>query len=140
MVTINDLRFNYSRNQQPLFENPDCALQAGSIVGLLGKNGAGTALLKLMTGLLRRTEGKVCIMGYQPIKINRLNTVTKFAENLPLTKQLPQCPNSVIQTILNLKWGSHPAKKNPASTLHFKVLLNTFIGKCETANSLLHEY
>lgn len=55
-------------NQQPLFENPDCALQAGSTVGLLGKNGAGTALLKLMTELLRRTEGKVCIMGYQPTK------------------------------------------------------------------------
>ena len=67
MVTINDLRFNYSKKQQPLFQNLDCELQSGSIVGLLGKNGAGkTTLLKLMIGLLRPTEGKVCVMGHQP--------------------------------------------------------------------------
>jgi ABC-2 type transport system ATP-binding protein len=67
MVTINDLKFNYSKKQPPLFENLDCELQAGSIVGLLGKNGAGkTTLLKLMIGLLRPTDGKVGIMGHQP--------------------------------------------------------------------------
>ena len=67
MLNISNLRFSYSKRRQPLFDNLDCELQAGSIVGLLGKNGAGkTTLLKLMTGLLRPTEGEVSIMGYQP--------------------------------------------------------------------------
>ena len=67
MVIIKDLRFNYNKKQQPLFENLDCELQPGSIVGLLGKNGAGkTSLLKIMIGLLRPAEGKVEIMGHRP--------------------------------------------------------------------------
>ena len=67
MVTINDLRFSYSKKQHPLFQELNCELPAGSIVGLLGKNGAGkTTLLKLMIGLLQPTEGSVRIMDQQP--------------------------------------------------------------------------
>lgn len=67
MVTISQLRFNYRKKHPPLFQNLDCELRSGSIVGLLGKNGAGkTTLLKIMIGLLRPTDGKVSIMGYQP--------------------------------------------------------------------------
>jgi ABC-2 type transport system ATP-binding protein len=67
MVIINDLKFKYSKKQQPLFEDLSCELPAGSIVGLLGKNGAGkTSLLKLMIGLLQPTEGSVRIMGQLP--------------------------------------------------------------------------
>jgi ABC-2 type transport system ATP-binding protein len=67
MVNINGLKFSYSRKQQPLFEELSCELPPGSIVGLLGKNGAGkTSLLKLMIGLLRPTEGSVNVMGHQP--------------------------------------------------------------------------
>jgi ABC-2 type transport system ATP-binding protein len=67
MVIIKDLKFRYSKNQQPLFNDLSCELASGSIVGLLGKNGAGkTSLLKLMIGLLEPTEGSVNIMGHQP--------------------------------------------------------------------------
>ena len=67
MIIINDLRFSYSAKQQPLFNELHCELSAGSIVGLLGKNGAGkTSLLKLMIGLLRPTAGSVRIMGHEP--------------------------------------------------------------------------
>jgi ABC-2 type transport system ATP-binding protein len=67
MIIINDLRFSYSPKQQPLFNELHCELSAGSIVGLLGKNGAGkTSLLKLMIGLLRPTAGSVRIMGHEP--------------------------------------------------------------------------
>lgn len=69
MISIENLKFNYSKKQQPLFNNLDCELQAGSIVGLLGKNGAGkTTLLKLMIGLLSPTDGSVILMGHQPAK------------------------------------------------------------------------
>lgn len=67
MVTINGLKFAYSTKQLPLFQNLNCELLPGSIVGLLGKNGAGkTSLLKLMIGLLTPTEGSVSIMGHRP--------------------------------------------------------------------------
>ncbi len=67
MVKINDLRFQYSRKQPPLFLGLNCELASGSIVGLLGKNGAGkTSLLKLMIGLLQPTDGSVEVMGHQP--------------------------------------------------------------------------
>jgi ABC-2 type transport system ATP-binding protein len=67
MVTINDLKFSYSRKQAPIFQDLNCELSSGSIVGLLGKNGAGkTSLLKLMIGLLQPTEGSVRILGHEP--------------------------------------------------------------------------
>jgi ABC-2 type transport system ATP-binding protein len=67
MVTIKDLKFSYSKKQQPLFQDLNCDLPSGSIVGLLGKNGAGkTTLLKLMIGLLSPTEGSVRILDQQP--------------------------------------------------------------------------
>jgi ABC-2 type transport system ATP-binding protein len=67
MLVINDLVFNYSKSQEPVFQGLNCELAPGSIVGLLGKNGAGkTSLLKLMIGLLLPTEGSVSIMGQKP--------------------------------------------------------------------------
>jgi ABC-2 type transport system ATP-binding protein len=67
MVSIKDLKFTYSKKQQPLFQELNCELPSGSIVGLLGKNGAGkTTLLKLMIGLLGPTEGSVRIFDHQP--------------------------------------------------------------------------
>jgi ABC-2 type transport system ATP-binding protein len=67
MLTIKDLTFKYSKKHPPLFDGLTCDLLPGSIVGLLGKNGAGkTSLLKLMIGLLRPTGGTVNIMGQHP--------------------------------------------------------------------------
>jgi ABC-2 type transport system ATP-binding protein len=68
MLIINNLKFSYSRKQAPLFQDLHCELSSGSIVGLLGKNGAGkTSLLKLMIGLLQPTEGSVRIMEREPV-------------------------------------------------------------------------
>lgn len=67
MVSIENLKFRYSKKQSPLFEELSCELAPGSIVGLLGKNGAGkTSLLKLMVGLLQPTEGLVRVLDHQP--------------------------------------------------------------------------
>lgn len=69
MIDIQKLSFSYSKKQQPLFQDLNCELQAGSIVGLLGKNGAGkTSLLKILTGLLFPTNGHLMVNDHQPGK------------------------------------------------------------------------
>ncbi len=46
-------------------DHVDLRLNSGRIVGLLGPNGSGkTTLIKLMSGLLRPTEGNISIAGY----------------------------------------------------------------------------
>ncbi len=48
-------------------EGLDLAVEPGRIVGLLGPNGSGkTTLIKLANGLLRPSEGKVLIDGWEP--------------------------------------------------------------------------
>jgi ABC-2 type transport system ATP-binding protein len=43
-------------------------IQAGEIVGLLGRNGAGkTTTLKMLCGLLRPTAGDLLVLGHQPV-------------------------------------------------------------------------
>ncbi len=69
MINIKQLNFSYSKKQPPLFEDLDCELRAGSIVGLLGKNGAGkTSLLKILTGLQFSTGGTIQVNGHAPNK------------------------------------------------------------------------
>jgi ABC-2 type transport system ATP-binding protein len=69
MISIKNLEFSYGKKQQPLFQHLDCELNAGSIAGLLGKNGAGkNTLLKLMIGLLFPTNGHVSVMNHEPSK------------------------------------------------------------------------
>ncbi|MEI6851850.1 MAG: ABC transporter ATP-binding protein [Bacteroidota bacterium] len=57
MIQIENLDFSYKKRQK-LFQGLDLDLPPGSIIGLLGKNGAGkTSLLKLMAGLLYPKKG-----------------------------------------------------------------------------------
>jgi ABC-2 type transport system ATP-binding protein len=68
MIQIKDLNFAYPR-QQALFSSLSVHLEAGSITGLLGKNGAGkTSLLKLLTGLLHPQSGEISVIGHNPRK------------------------------------------------------------------------
>lgn len=67
MIQINNLNFTYPGQRQPLFDGLSLELQAGSITGLLGKNGAGkTSLLKLLTGLLHSKGGNISVSGHNP--------------------------------------------------------------------------
>ena len=77
MIQIKDLHFAYPR-QQALFSNLSVHLEAGSITGLLGKNGAGkTSLLKLLTGLLHPQSGELSVLNHNPQKreVSMLNDV-----------------------------------------------------------------
>jgi len=77
MIQIKDLNFAYPR-QQALFSSLSVHLEAGSITGLLGKNGAGkTSLLKLLTGLLHPQSGELSVLDHKPRKreVSMLNDV-----------------------------------------------------------------
>lgn len=77
MIQIKDLNFAYPR-QQALFSSLSVHLEAGSITGLLGKNGAGkTSLLKLLTGLLHPQSGELSVLDHNPRKreVSMLNDV-----------------------------------------------------------------
>lgn len=118
MVSINELKFSYSKKQQPLFKNLNCELSAGSIVGLLGKNGAGkTSLLKLMIGLSAPTEGSVRIMGHEPS--NREPSLLQEVYFLP--EEFYQ-PSVSISKYVNANAGFYPRFDNDL----LKRLINDF--------------
>ena len=66
MISINNLTFNY-RKQKKLFSGLDINLEAGNIIGLLGKNGAGkSTLLKIVAGSLFPKKGDVTVNEFKP--------------------------------------------------------------------------
>ncbi len=68
MINIQKLNFQYPK-RPPLFQDLTCDLSAGSITGLLGKNGAGkTSLLKIMVGLLFPNSGFIKVNGHIPME------------------------------------------------------------------------
>lgn len=67
MIQINDLHFAYKR--KPVFDGLSLQFQAGSIYGLLGKNGTGkSTLLRSISGLLFPDKGAIDVLGFNPAK------------------------------------------------------------------------
>ena len=66
MINIQHLSFQYKK-QDALFTDLSFEQHNGSIVGLLGKNGAGkSTFLKLISGLLKPQTGILNINGFKP--------------------------------------------------------------------------
>ncbi|EAR08848.1 ABC transporter ATP-binding protein [Reinekea blandensis] len=66
MITLQDLGFTY-RRQTPVFSGLTLTIPAGRSVGILGANGAGkTTLLKLISGMIRSTQGHIDVLGHEP--------------------------------------------------------------------------
>ncbi|MEM5948479.1 ABC transporter ATP-binding protein [Spirochaetia bacterium 38H-sp] len=67
ILRIDKLSFSYGK--EILFKELSLSVQEGSIVGLLGENGAGkTTFLKLITGQLFPDKGVIDFCGYNPEK------------------------------------------------------------------------
>ena len=63
VIQAQNVRFSYGSH--PLFKGLSFTLPAGSITGLLGKNGEGkTTLLKLLSGLLLAKGGSLTVLGH----------------------------------------------------------------------------
>jgi ABC-2 type transport system ATP-binding protein len=98
MIQIKNLNFKYSRKRE-LFSNLNLDLQTNSIVGLLGKNGAGkTSLLKLVAGLRFPTSGVITVNGFKPANRN-----VAFLSELYFLSEEFDTPNCTILNYVKAK-------------------------------------
>jgi ABC-2 type transport system ATP-binding protein len=68
MINIQNLSFHY-KAKQPVYSGLNMELNRGNIYGLLGENGVGkTTLLKLISGLLFPTEGRISTFDFEAKK------------------------------------------------------------------------
>jgi len=70
-VAVQGLRLGYAKNHAPVLTGLDWTLQAGQVVGLLGRNGAGkTTLLEALLGLRDPQAGAVQLFGQPAAQID----------------------------------------------------------------------
>ncbi|KGO01663.1 ATP-binding cassette domain-containing protein [Porphyromonas sp. COT-290 OH3588] len=86
MIKVTQVDFGYKRSHL-LFKSIGLDLPAGSIVGLLGRNGEGkSTLMKLISGVLRPRSGSIEVLGYKaaerPVKL--LQQIYLLPEDLSL--------------------------------------------------------
>lgn len=110
------LTYKFAKNE-PVLDDINIRVPAGSIYGFLGPNGAGkTTTLKLMLGLLRMQQGAVSVLG-RPIATDRVEILRQVGslieapslyahltamENLRVLQKIYQCPPSRLQEVLDI--------------------------------------
>ena len=68
VIKVNGLKHTYDGKKYAL-KGVDFEVRKGEVFGLLGKNGAGkSTLIKILTTLIRASEGSVSILGMDPSK------------------------------------------------------------------------
>ena len=61
--------FRRTYRSVPAVQSISCQIDAGEVVGFLGANGAGkTTTLKMMTGLIHPSSGRVTVAGHDPFR------------------------------------------------------------------------
>lgn len=97
MIQLNNLSFGYNKKKL-LYKNLSIDLSAGSIYGLLGKNGAGkSTFLKNLIGLLFPIKGSVTVNGYKPKE-----RLPSFLETIYLIPEEVHVPSLTINQYKNL--------------------------------------
>ena len=111
-ILLENIRFSYGKNC--VIKNVNLEIKDTDIVSLVGPNGAGkTTLLKLMSGLLKPSQGKVSVMGQEIAHISprsRALIVSKVPQNprLPQNMRLSEFVMLGRNAHLSLtKWESH---------------------------------
>ncbi len=71
-LELKNVSFTYAEAEQPTIRNVNLKINAGERIALVGLNGAGkTTMVKLISGLLRPTEGEILINGVKATEFNR---------------------------------------------------------------------
>ena len=84
---------------QTAVNNVDIHIQRNSVYGLLGPNGAGkSTILKMITGILRPTSGKIEFDGH-PWSRKDLNSIGALIETPPLYENLTAYENLKARTL-----------------------------------------
>src|SRR5689334_1973053 len=148
------LRAVFQREYTEVRADDDVSLtiRRGELVGFLGPNGAGkTTTLKMMSGLLQPTGGRVRVLGHEPFKRERAFQ-RRFALVLGQKNQLWWDLPAVESFLLNKEiYGISDADYRRtldelADLLELGPLLNVQVRKlslgermkCELASALLH--
>jgi ATP-binding cassette subfamily B protein len=80
-LTVEDVSFTYPDSRRPALEGVSLEINAGEVVALVGENGSGkTTLAKLVAGLYRPQQGRVCwdgadVADFDPEELRRSITV-----------------------------------------------------------------
>ena len=106
-VQIKELCKSYKNSSFTLQIN-DLSLEAGSIFGLLGSNGAGkTSLLQLLMDIVRPDRGYIEILGHRPFEREKLQAKISY---MPENKNLDH--NMTVKKMLDYASGIIPGWDN----------------------------
>ena len=110
--------FNRKFIEKTAVDNFNLAVEPGEFVGLIGPNGAGkTTLIKMLTGIIAPTSGKVSVLGYYPNKLensfkkqyavvmgqkSQLIFDLTASDTFLLFKEMYEIPNDVYQRNLEM--------------------------------------
>lgn len=135
ILAAQDLVFGYS-HRPPLLAGIHLALHTGDRIGLVGANGSGkTTLLRLLTGLLRPTDGAILFRG-QPVtgeaQFRRLRQAVGYClQNAEDQLFSPVVLDDVAFGPLNLGLSPEAARARAEETL-------TLLGIQDLASRLTH--
>lgn len=134
-IETNRLSKNYGKHM--CVKNVDLKVPEGSIYGFLGPNGAGkSTTMKMILGLVKATEGQVCVFGEEMNRKNRLDILRKTGsliespsyyghltgrENLEIVRMLKGAEKKEIDHVLKVvRMEKQQNKKAGAYSLGMK--------------------
>jgi len=78
MINLNQVSFSY--NNTPVLHHIDLVVEKGEMVALLGPNGSGkTTLIKLISGVLKPSEGEIRLDGSRLSRLKRREVAQRVA-------------------------------------------------------------
>ncbi len=103
MISIKDLEFYYRRSKR-LFKDVSLEVEAGKIIGLLGRNGEGkSTLMKLIVGQLLAKKGEVKTLGH-----NASEREVELLQQVYILPEEVELPNMSVKEYLSVFGSFYP--------------------------------